>query len=192
MNWPGAVEMPSALLAQEPPGLGQSESSVNGESMRNIKLCLLEIAAFASAYYTLPCPIARGAEAHCAAFGGNVERPKQLYAERPAVLLEYMQGPIRRQPLHCAIEGRQLRAVHWLLDRGADVNSPRIRVGSKSELRLGVLELAIERGDPSLVRLLLERGTNPNPRIERQTPLTFAAGMLEPQTLPRVTARSHF
>lgn len=82
------------------------------------------------------------------------------------------EGP--RPPLTCAARGGDLEAIRSLLDGGADVNAP------DSEEGWPPLFHAVFMRQASAVLLLLERGANPNRRVDRLVPLEVAAAQSDP------------
>lgn len=91
---------------------------------------------------------------HRAAADGDVEEMQRLIAGGCSLeLFDYL----GRAPLHCATEGRHLRAVEWLIAAGANINS-------HDEQHIGETPLcyAAKKDLSELVELLLRKGADPD------------------------------
>ena len=81
----------------------------------------------------------------------------RLLLERGAVVDAVARNPMKVQPLHAAVAGRNAEAVRLLLDRGADPNARQQAgytplLGAAAAGREGLIDLLLARGaDPSLV-----------------------------------------
>src|SRR5687767_12347970 len=91
-----------------------------------------------------------------AAFFGHASAVRLLLARGAAVHLA-ARNPMRVQPLHAAVAGRNAEAVAAILDRGADPNARQQAgytplMGSASSGRDDIADLLLGRGaDPSLL-----------------------------------------
>jgi uncharacterized protein len=81
----------------------------------------------------------------------------RLLLERGAVVDAVARNPMKVQPLHAAVAGRNAEAVRLLLDRGADPNARQQAgytplLGAAAAGREDLIDLLLARGaDPSLV-----------------------------------------
>lgn len=138
-------------------------------------------AALTAAYYHEPdiaqLLVQRGAELNvfeaCAV--GNLPRVKDWIEQQPEWINAY--APDGFQPLGLAAFFGQADIVEFLLDKGAEVNSP-----SRNNMRVRPLHSAIAGQHTRIVRLLLEYGADVNTsQADDFTPLHEAAqnGMLD-------------
>lgn len=116
---------------------------------------------------------------HCAAWEGNKRMVKLLLDKGASVESRWRDGKDMNEgliPLMLAAEEGDLVTTELLLDAGSDVNATFTYLNKEPSIARSVLDLAADRGQHTVVRLLLDRGA----RIDSQA-LTRAAwrGQLE-------------
>jgi ankyrin repeat protein len=90
--------------------------------------------------------------------------------EHDGLSIELRETGSGRTPLMCAVNGRQSKAVVWLLDRGADINASVPGYGTPLAIA------ASDREGSEMVAMLLARGADPNACArDGVTPLMQAA-----------------
>lgn len=158
----GDIESVRAWIAQEPSLCAARDARGLSAVLRAVYYQQPEIARLL-AECGAPVDIFESAAA------GLVEKCMQLVEQQPGLVNAV--APDGYQPLGLASFFGHLELVRWLLEKGAEVNSP-----SKNPARVMPLHSAVAGRHLQIARLLLEHGADVNARqIEDFSPLHAAA-----------------